>query len=52
MRWIAIVCVFACGLAGCQATRNSFEAGASTTALNGSPVVEKVNLDIKYRMEW
>lgn len=40
------------GLAGCQSTRQSFETGASTTAIVGSPVIEKVNLDIKYRMEW
>lgn len=40
------------GLAGCQSTKQSFETGASTTAIAGSPVIEKVNLDIKYRMEW
>ena len=52
MRWIALNLVFTCGLIGCQATRNSIETGASTTAIAGSPVIEKVNLDIKYRMEW
>jgi|GEM_PF-1753241 hypothetical protein len=52
MRWIVLNLVFACGLTGCQATRNSLETGASTTALNGSPVIEKVDLNIKYRMEW
>lgn len=54
MRWIAMMLtfVFTCGLVGCQATRNSIETGASTAAIAGSPVIEKVNLDIKYRMEW
>lgn len=40
------------GLAGCQSTRQSFETGASTTAIAGSPVIEKVDLNVKYRMEW
>ena len=39
-------------MAGCQQVRQSLETGASTTALANSPVIEKVDLNIKYRMEW
>jgi uncharacterized lipoprotein YajG len=39
-------------LSGCQTAKNSIETGASTTAIAGSPVIEKVDLNIRYRMEW
>lgn len=39
-------------LTGCQTIKHSLETGASTTALCNSPVIEKINFDIKHRMEW
>jgi len=42
-----------CGvLAGCQNSKNSIETGASTILLADAPVIEKVDLNIKYRTEW
>lgn len=52
MQWIVLLLLLTCALAGCENTRNSIETGASTTAIAGSPVIEKVDLNIKYRMEW
>ena len=37
---------------GCQAARNSIETGLSTHLNSDSPVIEKVNVDIKFKKEW
>lgn len=41
-----------CFLVGCQGTRNSIETGASTTLMSDSPVIEKMDLNIKFKKEW
>jgi len=41
-----------CCLTGCQAARNSIETGLSTHLNADSPVIEKVNVDIKFKKEW
>ena len=41
-----------CALVGCQGTKNSIETGASTTLMADSPVIEKMDLNIKFRKEW
>lgn len=41
-----------CALVGCQGTRNSIETGASTTLMADSPVIEKMDLNIKFKREW
>tara|TARA_R110000868_G_scaffold342335_4_gene603163 strand:+ start:466 stop:621 length:156 start_codon:yes stop_codon:yes gene_type:complete len=41
-----------CALAGCQGTKNSIETGASTTLMADSPVIEKMDLNIKFKKEW
>jgi hypothetical protein len=41
-----------CVLVGCQNTKNSIETGASTTLMADSPVIEKMDLNIKFRKEW
>jgi len=41
-----------CFLIGCQGTRNSIEAGASTTLMSDSPVIEKMDVNLKFKKEW
>lgn len=41
-----------CFLVGCQGTKNSIETGASTTLMSDSPVIEKMDLNIKFKKEW
>ena len=41
-----------CCLTGCQAAKNSIETGLSTHLNADSPVIEKVNVDIKFKKEW
>ena len=41
-----------CFLVGCQGTKNSIETRASTTLMSDSPVIEKMDLNIKFKKEW
>lgn len=41
-----------CFLVGCQGTKNSIETGASTTLMLDSPVIEKMDVNIKFKKEW
>ena len=47
-----LLILLVCFLAGCQGTRNSIETGASTTLMSDSPVIEKMDLNIKFKKEW
>lgn len=44
--------VLCCVLVGCQGTKNSIETGASTILMSDSPVIEKIDLNIKFKKEW
>lgn len=41
-----------CFLVGCQGTKNSIETGASATLMPDSPVIEKMDVNIKFKKEW
>lgn len=47
-----LLILLVCFLVGCQGTRNSIETGASTTLMSDSPVIEKMDLNIKFKKEW
>lgn len=47
-----LLILLVCFLTGCQGVRNSIEAGASTTLMSDSPVIEKMDLNIKFKKEW
>ena len=47
-----IILVGLCFLIGCQGTRNSIETGASTTLMSDSPVIEKMDVNLKFKKEW
>lgn len=39
-------------LIGCQGVKNSVETGLSTQLMSDSPVIEKMDLNIKFKKEW
>jgi len=39
-------------LIGCQGTRNSIETGLSTQLMSDSPVIEKMDVNLKFKKEW
>lgn len=47
-----LLLVSLCFLVGCQGTRNSIETGLSTQLMSDSPVIEKMDLNIKFKKEW
>jgi hypothetical protein len=47
-----LLILLVCFLVGCQGTKNSIETGASTTLMSDSPVIEKMDLNIKFKKEW
>jgi uncharacterized lipoprotein YajG len=47
-----IILVGLCFLIGCQGARNSIETGASTTLMSDSPVIEKMDVNLKFKKEW
>lgn len=47
-----LLILLVCFLTGCQGARNSIEAGASTTLMSDSPVIEKMDVNLKFKREW
>ena len=47
-----LLILLVCFLTGCQGARNSIEAGASTTLMSDSPVIEKIDVNLKLKKEW
>ena len=47
-----LLILLVCFLVGCQGTRNSIETGLSTQLMSDSPVIEKMDLNIKFKKEW
>lgn len=47
-----LLILLVCFLAGCQGVKNSVETGLSTQLMSDSPVIEKIDVNIKLKKEW
>jgi hypothetical protein len=47
-----LLILLVCFLIGCQGVKNSVETGLSTQLMSDSPVIEKMDLNIKFKKEW
>ena len=47
-----LLILLVCFLVGCQGTRNSIETGLSTQLMSDSPVIEKMDVNLKFKKEW
>ena len=47
-----LLILLVCFLTGCQGAKNSVETGLSTQLMSDSPVIEKIDVNLKLKKEW